>query len=102
MGGTETQLLRIIDVNQKCEALYTYANANIVASNFKTATIQDDRLKFTCNSSTGGTCEFKLDGKKLWATYSNPGGGTNNATFEKTGPANCKDRQASGASPMAA
>jgi len=77
----ETQL-RILEVDQDCQAKYSYGSS----SRISTAVIKNGSLSFICNSSTGGTCVFEVSGKELTANYSNPAGGINFAYFRKTGP----------------
>lgn len=81
--GIPDQRLRVIEVDAKCIAKYSYANSKIVANVFKTSEIKDGVLSFVCNSDTGGTCVFKPNGNTIDGSYSNSSGGRNNATFKK-------------------
>lgn len=83
-GNFDEQRLRIVRVDSKCVARYSYASAKSVSRIFETAEIRDGTLSFVCNSSTGGTCVFRRSGDALYASYSNPAGGQNSANFKKT------------------
>lgn len=83
-GGFDEQRLRVVEVNAKCVAKYSYGIAKTPNKIFETSEIKDGVLSFVCNKSTGGTCDFRRSGDGLSADYSNPSGGTNSGAFKKT------------------
>ena len=82
-GGVGRQWLRIIGVDAACVATYAYVGFERIPAAYDKATITDGRLSFVCNRSTGGTCVFERRGDTLSANYSNPGGGSNSASFAR-------------------
>ena len=85
VGGIGTRYLTVSEVAADCTAKIAYgSNESVPVSGYMNQRISDDgTLEFVCNSSTGGTCRFKLRGSDLWANYSNSGGGSNSAVFER-------------------
>lgn len=82
-GNIPQQWLRISEVDANCKAKFSYSS-NPNSFGTETAEIKKGVLSFLCNSSTNGTCSFTRVGAKLSASYSNPSGGRNTATFEKS------------------
>lgn len=82
-GGFGAQWLRIVSVDAKCIAKFTYSSSKTIMNDFQTAEIKQGELSFVCNKSTGGTCVFERHGAELWGSYSNSGGGRNNGVFRK-------------------
>lgn len=85
IGGIGVRYLTVSEVAADCTAKVAYgSDGSVPVSGYMNQRISDDgTLEFVCNSSTGGTCRFKLRGSDLWANYSNTGGGNNSAVFEK-------------------
>ena len=74
-GNIGHRPLWVTEVGADCLATYTYSRVRGKAK------VENGALSFICNLDTNGTCVFKRSGDNLWASYSNPGGGTNSATF---------------------
>ncbi|MCF7843922.1 hypothetical protein K9M47_03415 [Candidatus Gracilibacteria bacterium] len=77
-GGIGTVYLFVPKINDACVADYRYG------SEAGTVEIKDGEMgEFLCNPGTKGVCKFKHSSSddSLSASYSNPGGGTNWATF---------------------
>jgi hypothetical protein len=75
-GNFGTNTLWVRDVSSDCKALIRYGGVT------ESVTLKSGEFSFGCNPSTGGTCTFKLNGRDLWGSYSNPGGGRNNGVFK--------------------
>lgn len=84
-GGFRELYLRVVEVKfsgGKCAARYSFNDATSAVPAPYTAEIRDGTMSFVCNRSTGGTCVFKRSGNEMWASYTNPMGGTNNGVFK--------------------
>jgi hypothetical protein len=79
-GDIPQQWLWVVEVNAACTAQYSYAGSRITQA-FNSAQIKQDVFSIPCGNA--GTCHFEQHGNQLWATYSNPSGGTNSAVFRK-------------------
>ena len=82
-GGIPDQKLRVVDVTPECKVRYSYVNLNNPGRTFDSVDVRNGELTFICNKETNGTCTFTVKGDELWATYSNPGGGSNSGVFKK-------------------
>jgi hypothetical protein len=81
-GGVGEVVLKVIEatsISQRCTLRITYGTSKSPI----TVETSGETLTFVCNRTTNGTCQFKRVGGDLWASYSNPGGGTNSAVFKK-------------------
>lgn len=84
-GGFGEQHLRVAEIKSlgdKCVARYSYSGSKTAIAK-DTVEFSRGAFTFLCNKSTGGTCIFERKGSELWASYSNPSGGLNNAVFRK-------------------
>ncbi len=79
--GRGQNWLWIVSIDRGCTAKYALLSNASPPRGFSTAEIKGGELSFLCNRSTGGTCVFSRKGDELWASYSNPAGGINNAVF---------------------
>jgi len=84
-GGIGVRYLTVSEVTPDCKAKVSYGpGESVPVSGYTTQHITPDGvLEFICNTSTGGVCRFTVRGTNLWASYSNAGGGKNNASFER-------------------
>ncbi len=85
-GNFGEMYLRVVEVKmigEKCQARLSYSDSNTPIAAKEVVEITGGSIAFICNSSTGGTCVFRLDGSVLNATYTNPAGGLNSATFKR-------------------
>lgn len=85
-GGFAEQFLRVHEVTHKggkCSVRLSYSSSRTPVPALVEAEIDGQTLSFLCNRSTGGTCSFRRSGEDLWASYSNPVGGTNSAVFRR-------------------
>lgn len=85
-GGIAEQFLRVHEVKHKdgkCSVRLSYSSSRTPVPARVEAELDGQTLSFLCNRSTGGTCSFKRSGDDLWASYSNPVGGTNSAVFRR-------------------
>jgi hypothetical protein len=85
-GNFGEQYLRVVEVKFSggiCTARYSYSSSKTPIAAKDTTEIRGGVITFVCNSSTGGTCVFKPAGNDLSASYTNPIGGRNNATFRR-------------------
>jgi hypothetical protein len=82
-GNFEEQRLHITEVSSSCKAKLSYSATRNLSRDFEIAEIRDGVLSFVCNKSTNGTCSFSYQNGNLNASYHNPAGGTNGATFKK-------------------
>ncbi|HNK51549.1 MAG TPA: hypothetical protein PKI24_21465 [Nitrospira sp.] len=82
-GNIGKSWLWVAEIEVNCIAKVSVERSDSPPNSFITVEIKDGELSFLCNSSTGGTCVFKRNGNDLWASYSNPSGGKNNAVFER-------------------
>lgn len=84
-GGFAQQYLRVLEVTKKeggCVFRLSYSSSNDPVAGKLLVDLQPgSTLSFICNRSTGGTCIFKRVASDLWASYSNPAGGSNSAVF---------------------
>lgn len=85
-GNWGEQFLRVVEVKAAgghCTARYSYSASRSPVAAKDTADVRGGAMAFDCNASTGGTCVFKPAGSELDASYTNPGGGRNSATFRR-------------------
>ncbi len=85
-GAVGDAFLRIVEVRMtgsRCTVRYSYSPSRNLIPASETADLKSGSLSFVCNSSTGGTCVFERSGDSLSATYTNPAGGRNSATFRR-------------------
>lgn len=82
-GNFGEQWLRVISVDNKCVAKYSYLPSKNTPRFFETVEIKKGILSFICNKSTGGICNFERRGEKIWGNYNNSGGGSNSGVFQK-------------------
>ena len=75
-GNIGVMTLWLGEVASDCSAVVRYGRVK------ESVAINGGAFSFKCNPTTGGTCNFKPQGKELWVTYSNPQGGTNNGVFK--------------------
>lgn len=78
--------LRVAEVRSSsdgCVVRYSYAPTKGTVPANETTEIRRGSITFVCNRSTGGTCVFERKGDIIAASYTNPAGGTNNATFRR-------------------
>ena len=66
-----------------CVVRYSYAPTKGPVPANETTEVRRGSIAFVCNRSTGGTCVFERKGDVIVASYANPAGGTNNATFRR-------------------
>jgi hypothetical protein len=81
-GGFSEIALRVLEAtskNDKCVLRLVYGSWKTPI----TVEFSGSTLSFLCNRTTQGTCNIKPVGSDLWASYSNPSGGTNSATFRR-------------------
>lgn len=71
--------LNIKKVDEECNTQFKYAGRPYEGK------IENGRLQFLCAPTTAGTCAFTMssDRTELSATYSNPFGGLNSASFSR-------------------
>ena len=81
--GVGQQWLWVTSIDSKCMAKIAYLGNKWPPTNYEMVEIKDGVLEWLGNKSTSGTCVLKRNGDSLWANYSNPSGGTNNAVFAK-------------------
>lgn len=67
----------------ECVVRYSYTPIKSPVPAKETAAVRSGSIAFICNRSTGGTCVFERKGDIIAASYTNPAGGTNNATFRR-------------------
>jgi hypothetical protein len=82
-GGSSEISLRVIEATSKSDKCIL----RLVYGSWKTpitVEFSGTTLSFLCNRTTQGTCHIKPVGSELWASYSNPAGGTNSATFRRS------------------
>ncbi|MDO8958872.1 MAG: hypothetical protein Q7U85_03970 [Rhodocyclaceae bacterium] len=82
-GGVGMAWLSVAEVNAQCIAKIAYLDSDKTPTRFENVQIKDGVLEWLCNKSTAGTCVLKHQGNELWASYSNPSGGSNSAVFKK-------------------
>lgn len=82
-GNFGPQWLRVVSIDAKCIAKFSYSSSNRISGVFETAEIKQGVFSFLCNRSTGGTCVFERKGADLWGSYSNPSGASNSGVFRK-------------------
>lgn len=82
--GIGQQWLWIPSIDNKCVAKVIYSSSKWAHGNVEMVEVKDGVLEWLCNRSTNGTCVLKRNGDELWASYSNPSGGSNNAVFKRT------------------
>jgi hypothetical protein len=81
--GVGQQWLWVTSIDNRCMAKVAYLGSGKIPSRYETVEIKDGVLEWLCNKSTSGACVLKRNGTDLWASYSNPSGGYNNAVFTK-------------------
>lgn len=81
-GGIGQYWLWVVGIDANCVAKFAYLSHPRPPVGFTTVEIKDGALPIV-NRSTGGTSIIERHGDELWARYSNPSGGTNNAVFKK-------------------
>lgn len=84
--GQGSWYFRVAEVRSSgdgCIVRYSYSPTKSPVPAKETAAIRSGSVAFICNRSTGGTCVFERKGDIIAASYTNPAGGTNNATFKR-------------------
>jgi len=81
-GGMGQAWLWVQAPKPDCTARFAYLTADREPRGWSTGRIQDSTLSFTCNTSTGGVCTFKLAGDEMWVSYAGSMG-TNSAVFKR-------------------
>lgn len=81
-GGMGQAWLWVQAPAPNCTARFAYVTGDREPRGWGTGRIQDGVLSFTCNTSTGGVCNFKQVGDELWVSYSGSMG-TNSAVFKR-------------------
>jgi hypothetical protein len=83
-GNFGEMFLRVAEVKSagdKCVVRYSYSSAKSPVPAKMTAEVRNGTVAFGCGMN--GTCVFERHGDDLWASYTNPSGGINNAAFRK-------------------
>ena len=80
-GGVGRINISVTSIDKDCNASINYGGFLRAQTRIVDGTLQE----FICNESTGGYCTFKIsnDGTTLDASYWNPSGGKNYATFSR-------------------
>lgn len=81
--GVGQQWLWVVSIDAGCVAKIAYLGNSGRPNAFESVAIRDGVLTWLCNKSTSGTCVLKPNGDELWANYTNPFGGFNNAVFKR-------------------
>ena len=81
VGGVGRSNLWVTSIDKECNATISYGRMGVTQSKIVDGTLQE----FMCNPTTNGRCTFKIsnDGNTLSASYWNPQGGRNYATFSR-------------------
>jgi hypothetical protein len=86
-GGVGQQFLRVVEVRALggggCQVRFSYSSSRSPLVATQVVAVDSGSIAFVCNPTTGGTCVFRPAGNELTASYTNPAGGTNSATFRR-------------------
>ncbi len=80
-GGYGLLYLWVEKIEPNCMATIRYSDKPKRGKTTLDVQIEDGKFSFVCNQSTGGTCVISRNGDGLYANYSNPQGGRNNAAL---------------------
>jgi len=82
-GDGKQYWLWIIEVSRDCVATFANLQHSRPPVTPVTGKIRGGVLSYICNSSTGGSCEFRHSGGEISARYFDSSGGNDSSTFKK-------------------